>query len=138
MSGDDEPEIIGPEAADDEAPADAAAADRGAYTRKLNAQEVRERESQHFWRSVFSVPVGRREMWAVLERCGTFETPFAASPTGFPDPVAAWHRAGQHSLGNSLYLSWLRLDPDGVNLMLREHHPQLKKPEKPRKKRGVA
>lgn len=96
-------------------------------TRRKAAQS--EDEQRLFWRTVFSEPIGRREMWGILESGHAFDERFPLGPTGFPAPEAAtWCEAGEQRLAFRLYLSWLRLDPEGVALMLRENHPALKPP----------
>ena len=135
---DDEPEILGPDEESD-TDADSSAVDRGALSRKVDEAKKREIESRSFWTQALAHPIGRRELWAVLESAHAFEVPFAASKLGFPDPNAAWFFSGQHSFGVQLYLSWLKLAPEGVALMLQENHPQLKAPPPARrKKRGDA
>ena len=83
MTGDDEePENDAP-ATDDEAPVDNAAS-RKAYARKVTALEQRQRESQAFWEAVFATPLGRREMWAILDRAhgSVVSLPCQCVPTG--------------------------------------------------------
>lgn len=131
IGDDDEPEID----ADPSVPSDEAAVDSRAYERKLNEQELRMAEAKSFWTQALAHPIGRRELWAILQRCGAFETPFAVSPVGFPDHEAAWFRAGQYSLGQSLLISWLNHDRVGTLQMLAEHHPQLQAPPKPKRRK---
>ncbi|MEO6783453.1 MAG: hypothetical protein ABI196_21600 [Bradyrhizobium sp.] len=73
-----------------------------------------------FWRGVFADPVGRSEMWELLQKCHTFEERFACGPNGFPQPEATWFEAGQQSFGLRLYQSWCLIDLPGVMLMHQE------------------
>ena len=74
-----------------------------------------------FWRKTLSDPVGRREMWKLLETCHFREEPFMCGPNGFPQPEATWFKAGEKALGLRLYQMWLALAPDLVILMQSEH-----------------
>jgi hypothetical protein len=133
VTGDDEePENDAP-ATDDEAPVDNAAS-RKAYARKVTALEQRQRESQAFWEAVFATPLGRREMWAILDRAHALEDRFACGPNGFPNPESTWFQAGEKAVGLSLYLSWLKLVPNEVTLMLQENYGPLKPPEQPKRR----
>ena len=133
MSDDEDLDNDAP-ATDDETPV-ADAASRKAYARKLTEIEQRQRESQAFYEAVFATPLGRREMWAILERAHAFEDRFACSPNGSPYPESTWFQAGEKSVGTSLYLSWLKLVPNGVTLMLQENYGPLKPPEPPKKRK---
>lgn len=86
-----------------------------------------------FWRRCLADPVGRRELWALLNDAHTFTPMFMASPVGFPDPLATWYSAGQTNLGQRLYLSWQKIAPDLVMLMHAEHDPRFAAP--PRRRR---
>lgn len=66
--------------------------------------KIEAREASDFWRGVLSSEVGQREMYKVLHLLGrAFDPPFAASPAGFPDPHATFYKAGQISVGQSIY-----------------------------------
>lgn len=66
--------------------------------------KIEAREASEFWRSVLSSEVGQREMFKVMHILGrAFDAPFAASPAGFPDPNATFYKAGQISVGQSIY-----------------------------------
>lgn len=82
------------------------------------------READAFWRGVFADPVGRREMWKLLDQLHPFEERFACGPNGFPQPEATWFHAGEQSFGNRLHQSWIRIDRAGVFLMHDEHDPR--------------
>ena len=53
-------------------------ADEKARVRK----RIEELESRRFWRGVFNDPVGRREMWTLLNDVGTFQTKFMCADAG--------------------------------------------------------
>lgn len=90
--------------------------------RKAERRQKREaREAEEFWRAVFSTPVGRREIWRLLDEAGAFETRFACTPAGFPDPKATWFHYGQRELGQRLYQGWLFRLPDEIRLMHAEN-----------------
>ena len=115
--------------------ADELSEDDRAHTKKLNDLERREAEGSKFWSQVFAHPVGRREMWGILQATHAFEERFACGPNGFPQPEATWFHAGEQALGQRMFFSWQRLDPQGVLLMLQEYHPHFAKPKPPKRKR---
>jgi hypothetical protein len=131
---DDDLELETDYAAADDAPAESAVARIG-YEKKLNEQERKELEASKFWAQVFAHPVGRREMWEVLQSSHTFEERFACGPNGFPQVEATWFHAGEQAFGQRLFLSWQRFNPDGVLLMLQEHDPRFAKPKQPKRRR---
>lgn len=94
--------------------------------RKVDAK-LADRDAAAFWREVFASPIGRAEMWKLLQAADTFEAPFAASPAGFPDPFAAFHRAGAHAFGQRLYRTWLARDPLAVAQMHAEHDAEFQR-----------
>jgi len=110
------------------------AADGRAYRRQRNTAEFRKRQAQEFWQRVFADPIGRREMWGILQSAHTFEERFACGPSGFPQPEATWFEAGIQSHGQRLFQSWTVLDRAGVFLMMDEHDPRFVK-SKPAKNR---
>ena len=95
-------------------------------TRRAKRRVDREEdERREFWSGVFASAIGRREMWGILQSGHAFDEKFANGPSGFPSPEATWCEAGEQRLAFRIYLSWLRLAPDGVGLMLTENHPAL-------------
>lgn len=98
------------------------AADPVAIKRVRRRIKKAEDDAGEFWREVFSTPIGRREMWGILASGGAFDERFATGPNGFPQPEATWCQAGEQRLAFRLYLSWMKLCPDGVGLMLKENH----------------
>ncbi|MGE5148490.1 MAG: hypothetical protein ACM3II_00095 [Rhodospirillaceae bacterium] len=103
-------------------------ADPVAIKRARRRIKSAEEDAVGFWREVFATPIGRREMWGILASGGAFEERFAHGPNGFPAPEATWCHAGEQRLAFRLYMSWMRLCPDGTALMLREHHPAFATP----------
>ena len=129
----EDPEEFADDAAADDAPADSATV---GYTKKLNEIERRDIEAREFWKQVFAHPIGRRELWGILQATHAFEERFACGPNGFPQVEATWFHAGEQALGQRLFLSWQRFDPQGVFLMQQEHDPRLAKPKPPKRKRN--
>lgn len=84
-----------------------------------------QREAAAFWQAVLRDKIGRREVWGLLKAAHTFETMFPSGPVGFPDPNAAWFRAGEQQLGQRTYQMLVRFDPEGVLAMQREHDPSM-------------
>jgi hypothetical protein len=82
-------------------------------------------ESAEFWKRIFADKIGRREMWAILASGGAFEQRYGATANGTSEPIETQRQEGEQRLAFRLYLSWLKLDPDGVAMMMREHHPAL-------------
>lgn len=134
MTDDDEPEIDNDDSGAEDTPAQDAASKRS-YDKKLTEIELRQKEARDFWKAVFAIPVGRREMFEILKSSNAFDPPFMCGPNGFPQPEATWFHAGQHALGQRLFLSWSLLDRDGVNLMLDENDPRFAKPSPPKRQR---
>lgn len=89
--------------------------------------EIQRKESERFWRYVFSLKVGRREMWRLLRDCKAFETEFACGPNGFPQPEATWFKAGEANWGKRVRDSWLVDHTEAFALMLRENDPRFQK-----------
>lgn len=100
-------------------------ADPSSIRRVRRKKQSEEDQQLEFWTELLSTPLGRREMWGILDSGHAFQERFATGPNGFPQPEASWCEAGEQRLAFRLYLSWLRLAPDGVQLMLRENHPAL-------------
>ena len=110
------------------------AADVRSYRRQRNTAEFRKRQAQEFWQRIFADPIGRREMWGILQEAHAFETRFACGPSGIPQPEATWFEAGKQDLGQRLFQSWTVLDRAGVFLMLDEHDPRFVTLKPPRKR----
>lgn len=106
-----------------------------AYEKKLTSAEIDAAEAKFFWAQVLGHPIGRREIWRLLEAMHPFETKFACGPNGFPQKEASWHALGEQQLGLRFYHSLLQLDRAGTLLMQDEHDPRFAKPEKPKRQR---
>ena len=100
---------------------------RKGVRKQVISKARREKQATEFWQAMFSTPVGRREMWTILNDLHPFETMYGISPGGFPDPTAtAAHMAvQQHGLG--LFLKWQNRDPEGIRIMLLENDPRFAK-----------
>ncbi len=120
---------------DDDAPTQDAG-DARAYERKLTALEIDRAESKMFWKQALSHPIGRREIWRVIEAGKPFETVFACGPNGTPQDIATWFHAGAKDVSERLFFSLLLLNREGVLLMLDENDTRFKKPTPPKAKRG--
>src|SRR6202044_500609 len=136
LSDDDDP--LAPDFEDDgQEPADGEP-DNAADAKRIRRQERKidrdKRESDEFWRGVFTSPVGRREMWAILKAGFFKEERFGAGPNGFPHPEATWFRAGGQDYAQRLFDSWQAKEYEGVYMMLCEHYPPFFKSKMPPKK----
>lgn len=121
----DEPDIESDEL--DILPSERATVDAGSregVRRRETAAKRHYREAEQFWKAVFSSEVGRREMWGILASAHAFDERFACGPNGSPQSEATWFHAGEQALGQRLFLSWQRLDRDGVWKMQDEHDPR--------------
>jgi hypothetical protein len=107
------------------------AADPKAVKKRERKIQRQNREREEFWQSVFSTPVGRREIWAILQSGHCFEERFACGPNGFPQTEATWFHAGEQALVQRLYQSWQTQDYEGVYLMLCENDPRFLKAKRP-------
>lgn len=85
----------------------------------------REDDATLFWRTVLADPIGRREMWQILQSGGAFDQRYGVTANGSPEPIETQRQEGEQRFSFRLYLSWLRLDPEGMAQMMREHHPAL-------------
>ena len=94
------------------------------------ARKRHDREAAEFWKGIFDSEVGRREMWAILNDAGAFNTRFACGPTGFPDANATWFHAGSQAFGQGLYQKWLARDPVAVAAMHHENDARFTEPKK--------
>jgi hypothetical protein len=133
MNGDEDP----PDTADEPQPdtGHVDAADPVVHRKRLTKAALRHRDVQRFWQQVFSDPIGRSEMWGILEQAGTFADRFGVGPNGFPQPEASWFHMGQKSLGLRLFQSWQALTREGVLLMQDENDPRFTRPKMPQVKR---
>lgn len=93
-------------------------------------------QSADFWRMVMSTPIGRSEMWALLQEAHAFDEKFMNGPVGFPDPLATWFQAGVQRYGFWLYRKLMKLNPEGVIKMHEECDHEVMKTKKIRKSRN--
>lgn len=108
---------------------------RDGVRRQERKQDREHREAQEFWRGIFATPIGRREMWRLLDALHPFEDRFACGPNGFPQSEATWFHAGEQSTGLRMYHAWLLIARDGVLMMQDEHDPRFAvKPSRQRRK----
>lgn len=97
------------------------AAEPDSVRRQVRAQRKRQRTSAEFWQEVLSTVEGRREAWAILDECHTFDNPAGIAANGSYDPAVTGLLHGQKAIGLKLFRRWLSLAPDQVSLMLSEH-----------------
>ena len=114
---------------DDPEPEPVSVASKRAYRKRKDAIKQQVKDAERFWLAVFETEIGRKEMWGVLQSAKTFEPQFACGPNGCPQPEATWFHAGTREFGQRLYLSWMKISPDGVMLMHRENDPRFARPE---------
>ena len=105
-------------------PAAASAVDLPDQRRRRRKKESEAEKGARFWREIFETEIGRREMWAILAAVKWESDDFTVTAVGFPDPNATWFNAGRHSYARHLFMSWLRVAPEGVMKMLSEHDPR--------------
>ena len=118
---------------DDEFPKpDDAASARGIRKKQVRTR-LQAKERARFWQSVLGTEIGRREVWGLLSAAGTFETPFACGPNGFPHPEATWFKAGQQEVGLRLFFSMQRIDAQAVFQMQQENDPRFARVKMPPK-----
>lgn len=106
------------------------AGDPAAVKRRERKATIKQRESERFWEYIFSLEVGRREMFKLLRDAKAFETEFACGPNGFPQPEATWFKAGQSDWGKRMRDTWLVNHLDAFALMLRENDSRFQKGNK--------
>ncbi len=94
------------------------------YRRRKRDAEIEQREGDNFWRRMLADPIGRRELYRFIASCGTFSTPFACGPNGFPQPEATWFKAGEKATGQRLFDSLAKIDRVNFYKMLDEHDPR--------------
>lgn len=97
------------------------ASDIAQIKRKARRKKLAEDDGLVFWQKVLSDPVGRREMWKILQDAQTFKVKFGVGPNGFPSPEGSWFAHGQQAFGMGLYHKWLFALPQLVYLMHAEN-----------------
>lgn len=100
-------------------------------SRKRNQDQRDKEEEDNLLRAILNERIGRRYLYRWLQAAHTFETNFAVTPeAGFPNQYMTWFLAGQKELGQQLFFSWLKLDPDKVKAMLDENDFRFVKPKR--------
>lgn len=88
-------------------------------------QEKERKEALEFERTMLLNLMGseqfRNWLMTLLISLHTFEQPFAAGPTGFPDPNATWFNAGMKAAGWHIWEVFDALSPDLASKMRREY-----------------
>ncbi len=93
--------------------------------KRETAAQRRTREADDWWRRILADPIGRREMWGIIQtECHAFEERFACGPNGFPQTEATWFEAGRQSVGQRIFQTILARDPVNTMRMLTEHDPR--------------
>ena len=101
--------------------------DRRVVRRRVKEKWARQDEDAAFWKNCLGSVIGRRVLFSLLDATHWSEVKFACGPNGFPQQEATWFHAGEQSIGERLWLSWFRIDPDNAMVMLRENDPRLAK-----------
>lgn len=109
--------------------------DRKARARKQRKVDFERKQAVEFWRGVFENPVGRREMWKLLQEMHPFEPKFGCGASGFPQPLATWFEFGKQDVGQRIWESWTILDREGAFRMRDEFDPHFAR-NKPDDKEG--
>ena len=132
MTGDDDDnEQLNEEFADDIAITQQPTVDAGNPRTVLKRErkiDREKREARLFWSGILADPIGRRELYRLLQSCKAFEQTFACGPNGFPQPEATWFHAGAHDFGSRFFQSLCVMDREGAFLMLDEHDPRFTRP----------
>lgn len=101
------------------------AGEPAAVRKRETKAQLRQRQSDAWWAKLLADPVGRREMWGIVQtECHAFEERFATGPTGFPQQEATWFEAGKQSIGLRIWQTMFMRDPPGAMLMLAENDPR--------------
>jgi hypothetical protein len=119
-------------------PATGPAADVAVQKLLRAKNDLKQRDSDAFWRGVLNDPVGRSEIWALLSSLNVFGYErHAAGPTGFPDGEATSYYRGQRDFGLSLYFRLQTIDGEAILAMHRDHDSRfaVSKPQPQRRRR---
>lgn len=106
------------------------AADEGQVLEATRQSRKRKDQAADFWKACLATPIGRQEIWGLLQSCSTFEDRFACGPNGFPQPERTWFLAGEQAFGLRFYQSLLRMDRLGVLAMHDQCDPNFAKPKR--------
>jgi hypothetical protein len=109
-------------------PENAGSADSAVDPKAIKQRTLKQKQKQHeardWWRAALSTEIGRRELWGVLAEGHPFEKRFGCGPNGSPQPEGTLYESAKQDYALNIFLSWLKLDRDGVNLMLDENDPR--------------
>lgn len=123
MSGDDDDPDDDQQLEGEPKPYDAG--EPAAVRKRETKAQLRARQADEWWRRMLADPVGRREMWGIIQtECHAFEERFACGPSGFPQAEATWFEAGRQSVGQRLFQTMFMRDPVNAMMMLTENDPR--------------
>lgn len=91
--------------------------------KKNKRQLIEEENTKNTWKNILSHPLGRKEIWKIIDDMRPFQDIFACSPNGSPQVEATWFHAGIKSAGQKLYFKLKRLCPELVDVMHKENDP---------------
>jgi len=109
-----------------------AASRRGVRRQKDSAQR-RAREDAESWAVIVGSQPMRRLFYQLLQSTGFLTADYPVAGNGSADVFLTGQHVGTRKLGERWYLTALRFDPEGVNLMLRENDVELIAAEKRRR-----
>jgi hypothetical protein len=102
--------------------------DRGEEIRRRQIaaeRRLKENEGKRFWDRCLADPVGRKEIWALLnDRLNAFRTEFPFSPAGLPDQFAVWFKHGRSTAGFEFAQYLQMCSRDGFREMQDEYDPR--------------
>jgi hypothetical protein len=130
LSDDDEPDAPEDQPVEVEELPHFDAGDSAQVGKRNKKLDIQKREGDRFWQYIFSLKVGRREMFKLLQACKAFDTRFACGPNGFPQPEATWFQAGESEWGRRMRETWLVEHTENFARMLRENDPRFQKDSK--------
>lgn len=105
------------------------AVDPARLKRKKQVKLNEEQQAEVFWGRVFADPIGRREMWRLLQRLHPFDVRIGATPVGFPDERSTWMQLAEQLVGQHIYQEWFARFPQEVSLMRSENDQRFQKPK---------
>ena len=108
-------------------PVQASAVDPAANRKLSNRKKTAERQATEFWARVFADPIGRREMWGILQELHPFHTQLGETPVGFPDERKTWMHLAEQLVGQRIYQTWHAKFPNEIMAMLLENDPRFQK-----------
>lgn len=81
-------------------------------------------EVKRFWQRILADPVGRAEVWRLLDEMGAFRTDFRFSPGGQTDERATWFAHGRSTYGFEFYQQLMVVAPEAIMEMHRQCDPR--------------